>query len=55
MTLNEFIKIKNEQLINFEKYWIEQNKINSEQFPMDIPVENEGIWDEMLMCFEEEN
>jgi hypothetical protein len=43
-----FINIEKENLDNFEKYWIEQNKNDSVNFPLSIL---EGDWLEQFEFF----
>lgn len=45
MTLDQFIKEQHKELERFAKNWIEQNKIEPENWPMEM---NAGEWDEQL-------
>ena len=44
MTLDNFYNEMSLELENFKTYWIEQNKINPEDFPIEIENENSGDW-----------
>jgi len=47
-TLDDFLKEAKEDLIEFEKLWRKQNAENPEQFPMEMPTGDEGLWWEFL-------
>jgi|GEM_PF-6399349 hypothetical protein len=47
-TLDSFIVEAKKNVDSFEKWWIEQNKRNPIDFPMELPDGNEGLWWEFL-------
>jgi len=51
-TLTSFCAEQQEKLRLFEDWWIAQNKIDPEAYPMTIQDGNEGAWWEMLQEFE---
>ena len=54
MTLQEFITEQKTRLEKFEKYWIEHNKMFPENFPLSINSDNDGLWYEQFMIFDED-
>ena len=47
-TLDEFIEEVREDLVDFKKWWIKKNLENPDNFPMEMPTGNEGLWWEFL-------
>lgn len=39
---------------NFKKWYLEQNKINPEHFPLELPHDNAGAWFEMMIEWDED-
>ena len=54
MTLDEFLKIQQEELVAFEKFWRKHNKKDPENFPMSFPADDAGGWWEQFHIFYEE-
>ena len=52
VTLDKFITQEERRIMLFRKWWILQNAENPEHFPMEMPVENAGVWNEMLDGFD---
>jgi hypothetical protein len=55
MTLDQFIQQEERRIAFFRRWWILQNVDNPERFPMQMPLENAGIWNEMLDNFDPDN
>lgn len=53
MTLDDFYKEMSSELENFKTYWIEQNKINPENFPLEIDDKNAGDWNFQFLAYRE--
>ena len=52
MTLEDFVLCERQRLENFYNYWLICNSKDPEQFPLDIPESNSGMWNEMLASFD---
>jgi len=52
MTLDEFRQYQLDKLDAFVAYWVAENKANPEQFPLELPEDNEGVWFELFEEFE---
>jgi hypothetical protein len=52
VTLEQFIQGEESRLNRFKQYWLENNKINPEYFPLEININNAGVWDEQYSIFE---
>ncbi len=50
--LEEFIAKAKAHMLAFEAYWIEQNRLTPEKYPMSVPQYSSGLWWEMLQEFE---
>jgi len=53
MNIEEFCKQEAINLERFKSWWINQNKINQESFPLEISNDNCGLWDEQFKDFKE--
>ena len=53
-SLDQFVDEQTDALQEFKRYWEEQNKANSEQFPIEMPAGQEGLWIEMFLVFQED-
>ena len=55
MTLDEFIKNKRQILDNFKKDWIARNKLNPDDFPIEIVEDSEYYaqreWDSQFEAY----
>ena len=43
-----FMQAARENLDNFERDYLEEHNKNPSFYPLEIPVDNEGVWWEML-------
>lgn len=43
-TLNEFLKEVREEVDRFERWWRQQHENDPENFPLEMPDGDEGIW-----------
>ena len=48
MTLDEFLAEVRDAEVNFEREWRRQHAISPEDYPMDIPDDNAGLWWELF-------
>jgi hypothetical protein len=53
MTLDEFIIEKRAEIETFRAWWLENHQKAPEKFPLEVPAENAGLWDEMLLDFDQ--
>jgi hypothetical protein len=51
VTLESFVQQELERVKSFKVWYEGQNKINPEHYPLTIPEDNAGVWDEMLADF----
>lgn len=54
VSLDQFIPEQRRRLELFETWWRAQNAVNPEHFPLSIPDDDAGTWDEHLMTFDPE-
>lgn len=52
-TLDDFIEEMELDLIDFKNWWEHENKKNPEHFPMEFKKNNEGLWLEMFLTFQD--
>lgn len=52
MDINKFIEEERERLEAFNKFWIEQSKLDPELFPLDL---NSGDWIEQFTIFKDKD
>lgn len=52
-TLSQFVAEEERTLVKFKKWWIRMNKKEPENYPLEIEDDNQGIWFEMYMGFDE--
>lgn len=51
MTLEQFIIAEKETLEKFRVWYTSEHNNNPEQFPLEFPEENSGMWFEQNMMF----
>ena len=49
MTLDQFIEEVENSVQEFAREYRENNKVNPEHYPLELPDENSGLWWEFLM------
>ena len=54
ISLDQFMRFVREHANEFESYWIEMNEKHPDQFPLELPEDNDGLWWEMFAEFESE-
>lgn len=52
VSLREFIQNEKLRLEAFERYWLEMNAQYPEHFPMELPIQNAGVWDEQFATYD---
>ena len=55
VSLDDFITEIHSEADKFKEYWIKNHKKNPENFPMEFPENNAGIWWEMFTEFNSES
>jgi hypothetical protein len=50
-SLQSFIAEEKEKIVLFERYWLENNAVNPDAFPMEFPDGNMGLWFEQYTEF----
>jgi hypothetical protein len=53
MKLEDFVDEMKNDIEEFEEWWIEENKKNPEHFPMEFKKNNEGLWLEMFLSWQD--
>lgn len=48
VSLDDFVGEILRKLRDFQRMWYKRNKENPEMYPLEIPSENSGMWDEMF-------
>lgn len=51
MTLDEYVALVKKDIDLFEKAYKARHAENSEYYPLELPEENEGLWDEFFIEF----
>lgn len=51
-TLTSFCLEQQEKLRLFAVWWVAQNKKDPDAYPMALPDENTGLWEEMFQTFD---
>ena len=51
-TLQEFLDEIKERLVSFEKFWVENNIKDPDDFPMEMKTGLEGLWWNFLEVFD---
>jgi hypothetical protein len=55
MSLAEFVKLQRKRLVEFERYWRENNAKHPDMFPVEMDDDNVGLWFEQFHIFDEGN
>ena len=55
MTLEEFIDYESKRLQLFNQWYVKQNRVNPEHYPLVLTDDNSGVWDEMFQDFDPED
>jgi hypothetical protein len=50
-SLQEFITVIKNDVDRFEQEWLEKHLENPEQYPLELPKDNAGLWYEFLITF----
>lgn len=53
MTLDDFVLETIDRIFKIRRYYYINHKLNPEQYPLEIPDENAGLWMEFFNNFEE--
>ncbi len=53
MNVHDFVSRTKEQIEQFHELWLLKHAENPEQYPLDIPDDNCGVWQEMFTIFQE--
>ncbi|MGD1524284.1 hypothetical protein [Vibrio harveyi] len=48
MTLDEAVVDSFSQAASFKRWWLENHKVNPDEFPLSLPNDNAGLWAEQL-------
>ena len=53
MTVNEFVEQEKAMLDRFLSFWELGHRVDPELYPIEMPLDDEGGWDEQFRAFEE--
>lgn len=52
MDLDEFLAEEEKRIQDFRDWYKKQHTINPEHYPLSLPIDNAGAWNEMLQEFD---